>query len=194
MEQRAVAGNRTGQPMGANLAATADRVISENYRAINNRLHAERADYGAGGHKWAGVVRELARAIPATTILDYGCGKRTLERELGFGIANYDPALVEFAAPPEPADLVVCTDVLEHIEPECLDAVLDDLRRCTLQAGLFVIATRPAKKTLPDGRNTHLIQRDLQWWFSRLWERWRVQQLIDFNEREFMIALRVRPC
>jgi S-adenosylmethionine:diacylglycerol 3-amino-3-carboxypropyl transferase len=66
--------------------------------------------------------------------------------------------------PPEPHDIVVCTDVLEHIEPDCLDDVLADIRRCTKKAALLVVATRPAMKTLSDGRNAHLIQEDFKWW------------------------------
>src|SRR6187402_3606554 len=132
-------------------------LISEDYRRLNQQLHADRADYGASGQKWANTVRELAKSLPATTILDYGAGKRTLERALGFGISNYDPAVAEISAPPEPADLVVCTDVLEHIEPERIDALLDDLRRLTIRAVFLSVATRPAKKTLADGRNAHLI-------------------------------------
>jgi hypothetical protein len=132
------------------------------------------------------MVRDLAKSLPATTILDYGAGKRTLERALGFGIANYDPAIEEISAPPDPADLVVCTDVLEHIEPECLDAILDDLRRLTVRAVLLSVATRPAKKTLADGRNAHLIQEPTEWWLPKLWSRWKIQQFADMGG-EFMV-------
>ena len=69
---------------------------------------------------------------------------------------------------PRPADLVVCTDVLEHIEPEKLPFVLDDLRRCVKQIGYFVIHTKAAAKTLADGRNAHLIQKDQAWWTETL--------------------------
>jgi hypothetical protein len=64
--------------------------------------------------------------------------------------------------------MVVCTDVLEHIEPERLVVVLADLQRCVRQVGYFVVHTGPAMKTLPDGRNTHLIQQDPQWWRTQL--------------------------
>jgi hypothetical protein len=38
-----------------------------------------------------------------------------------------------------------------------------------------VIATRPAKKHLPDGRNAHLIVQDSDWWLGQLEKRWTVQ-------------------
>lgn len=40
---------------------------------------------------------------------------------------------------------------------------LDDLRRETRKAGFFAIATHPAEKTLPAGRNAHLIQHPSAW-------------------------------
>jgi len=63
---------------------------------------------------------------------------------------------------------VVCGDVLEHVEPECLDDVLAELRRVTQEVGLFVVHLTAAKKTLPDGRNAHLIQQPADWWQARI--------------------------
>ncbi len=88
---------------------------------------------------------------------------------------GYDPAIEGLDDEPEPADLVVCGDVLEHIEPECLDAVLDDLKRCTVKAIFLTVATRPAKKTLSDGRNAHLIQQPAEWWLPKIMQRWELQ-------------------
>ena len=64
--------------------------------------------------------------------------------------------------------MVVCIDVLEHIEPECLDDVLDDLQRLVIKYGFFTIHTGPAQKVLPDGRNAHLTQEPLSWWNEKL--------------------------
>jgi len=74
-------------------------------------------------------------------------------------------------ATPEPHDLVCCIDVLEHIEPECLEDVLDDLVRVTLK-NLFVnVSTSLAIQILPDGRNAHLIVEPCRWWMEKLWDR-----------------------
>src|SRR5262249_17383902 len=73
---------------------------------------------------------------------------------------------------PQAADLVACTDVLEHIEPECIGAVLDDIASLVRHLVFLVIATQPAKKTLADGRNAHLIQEPVQWWAPPLMRRW----------------------
>jgi hypothetical protein len=149
-------------------------LISPDYRRQNEQLHdGER--FGNTGHVWADAVRQLTRI--SRDILDYGCGQRTLEKSLGFAIKNYDPCIAGFDGPAPPADIVVCTDVLEHVEPECLDAVLDDLKRVTLKIGFFVIHTQPALKTLPDGRNAHLIQKPSSWWLPRLCQRFEVAHL-----------------
>lgn len=157
-------------------------LISESYRCLNRRMHEERSDYGVSGQRYVGRVRKLSRALSSTDILDYGCGKRTLQTALGFPIRNYDPCIAGLEAPPEPARLVVCTDVLEHVEPECLEAVLDDLRRCTLETGFFVVCTRPSKKRLADGRTAHLILKGARWWLDRLWERFRVMDFRDIDD------------
>lgn len=159
-------------------------LISESYKEQNKQLHSA-GTYGISGYKLAGEVMELCKALNTRDVLDYGCGQRTLEAALTFPIKNYDPCIPGVDAPPEPADIVVCGDVLEHIEPVCLDAVLDDLKRVTRKVGLFVIDTRPAKKTLPDGRNAHLIQEPAEWWFPKLFARFKVVQFtqVEFESR-----------
>lgn len=143
-------------------------LISAGYAALNAQLHRENVAYGVGGGKHAAIVRKLADSIKSRSVLDYGCGKGYLAKALDFPIWEYDPAIPGKDQSPRAADLVVCTDVLEHIEPDKLAFVLADLRRCVRKLGYFVIHTGPAGKTLPDGRNTHLIQRDKAWWRKTL--------------------------
>ena len=164
-------------------------LISESYREQNVQLHKLRTDFGSNGHRYAAQIRELANAMGTKEILDYGAGKRTLEDALvGFDVHSYDPAFPDIAGLPEPADLVVCGDVLEHIEPEYLDAVLDDLQRVTKKCLFATIATRPAKKTLPDGRNTHLIQQDMTWWLPKIWSRFTLGSLHNLGGELLVIC------
>lgn len=147
--------------------------ISPAYLDQQRALHAAPRGYGGKGSKWAAAVAALARAYQATSVLDYGCGQGSLgialrAAPLGLEVRDYDPAIPGKDGPPEPADLVVCTDVLEHIEPDRLDVVLTDLRRMARRVVFAVIATRPSNKTLPDGRNAHLILEDAAWWVTRL--------------------------
>lgn len=164
-------------------------LISSAYRDLNAQLHSDRPDYGTSGQRWATVVQMLMQEYGCVSVLDYGCGKQTLQRELGFPIHQYDPCIPEFSATPVPADLVVCTDVLEHIEPDCIDAVLDDLKRVTGKVAFLTVATGPAKKSLPDGRNAHILQRAPKWWLPMFWERWDLLAYRDMGA-EFMVILK----
>jgi len=154
-------------------------VISAEYRSLNEQLHKSNLAYGVGGGKHAPTVLKLAASIKTHSILDYGCGKGYLSKEIPFPIWEYDPAVPGKSASPRPADLVVCTDVLEHIEPEKLPVVLDDIRRCTKQVAYLTIHTGPARKTLPDGRNTHLIQQGKDWWAGELSKYFTVGKMVE---------------
>src|SRR5205814_10155490 len=126
--------------------------------------------YGVAGGKYAPVVTGLVARFKPKSILDYGCGKGYLAKALDFPIWEYDPAVPGKDNPPRPAELVICSDVLEHIEPDKLDLALDDIKRCVIKLAFFAIYTGPAKKTYADGRNTHLSQHDSDWWLAKLKE------------------------
>ena len=143
-------------------------LITPEFRELNARLHREELAYGVGGAKHADTIKKLVAACKCESVLDYGCGKGYLAKSLPFPIWEYDPAIPEKDASPRPADLVVCLDVLEHIEPDKLQFVLDDLRRCVKKVGYFTIHIGPAQKHYADGRNTHLIQQPPTWWEKKL--------------------------
>jgi hypothetical protein len=163
-------------------------LITPEYTALNAALHAS-ADFGSGGEKWAPFVNELIGEYACDDVLDYGCGKGKLRNALRIGIKEYDPAIPGKDDEPEAADLVVCTDVLEHIEPECLNGVLDHLRRLTKKVALLNIATSPAFKTLSDGRNAHLIVETAEWWKERLSLYFNVQRW-DVAEHGVLVVAR----
>lgn len=165
-------------------------MITENYRKLNEQLHATNEGYGTSGQKYASQVMQLAANLRTQDILDYGCGKSTLSNNLPFIIKQYDPAIPKYSDNPMPAELVVCTDVLEHIEPEMLGEVLDDLKRVTRKKGYFIIATRPAKKILADGRNAHLIVENSRWWLNALWDKFKIT---GFNDMGGEILVLVEP-
>lgn len=167
-------------------------MISEAYRQLNADLHGSDASYGTSGQSYAQWVGEVAQYLKTTSILDYGCGKRTLEQALGFAIANYDPAVPGSDARPTPADLVVCTDVLEHVEPDELNAVLADLAGLTKRVVFLAVATGPAQKTLADGRNAHLIQQPWEWWQEKIEAKFRLLRLWDTGRGFLFIGQSLR--
>ena len=156
-----------------------DEVMSATYRDLNAQLHRENIAYGVGGGKHASTVLKIVEKGGIKSVLDYGCGKGYLAKQIPFPIWEYDPCIPGKDESPRPADLVVCTDVLEHIEPDCLGAVLSDLKRVTKTVGYFTIHTGPAVKTLPDGRNTHLIQQPKAWWAKTLKKFFTVGQIME---------------
>lgn len=145
------------------------------YIETQRHLHAAPNGYGGKGDKWAPVVAQIADEFNAMSVLDYGCGQGTLVSQLQtiapmLSCREYDPAIAGKNSPPFFADLVVSTDVLEHVEPGKLSSVLRHLRQLARSAVFVVIATRPSSKTLPDGRNAHLILENADWWESKLLE------------------------
>lgn len=148
-------------------------LITEEYRALNKKLH-ENPHYGTVGRNYADRIMMAVNRTGSRDILDYGCGKRTLEKTLGFPIRNYDPAIDGVNGDPKPADIVACTDVLEHIEPECLEDVLDHLAQLTRTVAYLYIENTPARKILADGRNAHLIQKPADWWMEKLSKRFNI--------------------
>ena len=65
---------------------------------------------------------------------------------------------------PEPADYIVCCDVMEHIELDLLDNVMLHLKGLMLKGGFFNISTKDAITLLSDGSNAHKIVKDGNWW------------------------------
>lgn len=143
-------------------------LITPEYQRLQAVFHEQRADYGTSSNKHVEHIAHLSQTMRTRDILDYGCGKAMLQKGLPFPIQNYDPAMPEYTRRPTPADLVICTDVLEHIEPSCLKDVLDDLATLTKQCLFLNVACRPASKQLPDGRNAHLIIENPNWWLTWL--------------------------
>lgn len=149
-------------------------LITDRYLELQRELHGRPRGYGGRGSKWANGVRGLIDRFRATSVLDYGCGEGTLIKSLRpmcdstIRIDEYDPAIPGKDTLPSFADLVVCTDVLEHIEPDRLDRVLGHLGFLARKAVFVVIATRPSSKTMADGRNAHLILEDADWWSRRV--------------------------
>lgn len=166
-------------------AASAGTLITEDYRKMQQELHRN-PNYGVASVAYAGLVADVIRAQNARELLDYGAGKGRLgetlrQHNIPIAVRHYDPAIPEWSARPEPCQLVACIDVLEHIEPDCLANVLDDLKRVTAGFGVFTVHTGPAVKVLADGRNAHLIQKPSAWWLPQFMARF---ELVAFNRVE----------
>jgi hypothetical protein len=161
----------------------ATALISEDYRKMQQELHRN-PNYGVASVQYAPLVAQVMETMRVTELLDYGAGKGRLGATLEdmfkrpLTIHHYDPAIPQWSKPPAPCNLVACIDVLEHIEPDLIDNVLDDLKRVTAGVGVFTVHTSAAVKFLSDGRNAHLIQKPPAWWLPKFLERF---ELATFN-------------
>lgn len=156
-------------------------LITDAYRRANEMLHAT-TTYGVTAPRFMAAIDSTARQFGCLSILDYGSGPREhVKAAFGNVVRSYDPCVPALSAEPEPADMLVSCDVLEHIEPELLGNVLDHMARLTRKVAFLTIATGPAKKTLPDGRNAHLIQEGSEFWLPLLMARWRLRHFQDIG-------------
>lgn len=168
--------------------------ITKEYLALQRELH-EAGEYGRKGDRWAEKVEGLYKKYNCTSLLDYGAGARRLEREIGpkLNMKSYDPAIPKIAAPPEPADLVVATDVMEHIEPECIEDVMAHIRSLTRVVFFSVIGMEPAMKFLSDGRNAHVLLRSRDWWLDLYGKhKFAIDDVTEKGARSLIVV--ARPC
>lgn len=150
-------------------------LITDEYIKLVAHLHSINPLYGATGHKYKDKIIDKLYLKEGDTLLDYGCGKASLKRELsseGITVYCYDPAIKLYNKHPREEGRfknAVCINVLEHVEPDCITDVLDDL---SLRATRFfiVLSTRGSTVKLKDGRNSHLLIKPLTTWIDMLSE------------------------
>lgn len=130
--------------------------------------------YGSKGHRISeDVYDNFIKPLGISDYLDYGCGKGSLTTKIkmDYGVTgvNYDPSIPVYSQRPTHVfDGVVCSDVLEHIEPHFLESVLKDILSFGKKGYYLRIALCPSNKKLPDGRNAHLIIENQTWWMTKL--------------------------
>lgn len=160
-----------------------ENLISQAYCKMNADIYND-SKRSAGGAKHAAIVRQIAPKWETKTILDYGCGQGDFRKALysltiDYEIYEYDPAIKgkDFASGCNyNADLIVCADVLEHVEPDKIDNVMEHIFSLMMKGGYFVISLRETKVFLPDGRNAHILLRPVEWWLEKF-----MQQPCEIN-------------
>jgi 2-polyprenyl-3-methyl-5-hydroxy-6-metoxy-1,4-benzoquinol methylase len=166
-------------------------LYSLEYQQVLEREHNSH-QWGIVGQRYHKLAYQLCQKHQVSTMLDYGSGQGSLTQAMlnsSIQVTEYDPGRPEHADSPAPHAVVFCCDVLEHVEPECIDAVLKDLQRVCLQEGFFTVATTPAGRYLNDGRNAHLIVKPIEWWHEK------ISQYFDITHQrgtEFLVTPAVK--
>ena len=170
--------------------------MREDYAAIYTELHKNHKHYtGKSIRSGLPHIVKLVEETKPRRLLDYGCGKgqqysvhKVHEAWGGLKPHCFDVGVPAFSENPTGYfDGVICTDVMEHIDPADVDTILDDIfgfLRPRDDGGtsfaFFWISCRPAaRKTLPDGRNVHLCVREPSWWDKRLALHARARLIVD---------------
>lgn len=122
------------------------------------------------------------------SILDYGAGQsstaKLLATKLGLSdYAEYDPCVEGRDVKPDRTfDVVLNTDVMEHVPEEEINHVLTEIWGYTDKEAYFVIALREAAEILPNGENAHCTVESKEWWQKRLSSVFdQVEELKAFN-------------
>ena len=167
-------------------------LLTDEYRSQLQKKHQSNEEWGTTSHRYGDFIGDIINKYTVHEVLDYGCGKGTLKKSIHtqneLKYREYDPGIKGKDKIPKPAQMVVCTDVLEHVEPKCVNDVLDDLKRVTKQVGFFDICTVAAIHTLPDGRNAHLVVAGMAWWLPKVMERFNIKMMQDNGTGFWMIV------
>lgn len=170
------------------------QLLTPEYLKMQEELHAK-GDYGVTMPKHAPSIHADIARLKGQTVLDYGSGRHEHAKRIfscSYWVRSYDPCVFQLSDDPLPADYVICTDVLEHVEPECIDAVLTHLFSKMKLGAYLSIALRPAKKMLSDGRNAHILLRRAAWWEERVWRRAKIVGSSEIAGHEIIFYCRPR--
>jgi hypothetical protein len=130
--------------------------------------------YGKSSEKFYILIREIIREKKKNIILDFGGGQSNLVYMLAdyYNVRGekYEPSIKEFSELNiKKADLILNTDVLEHIPEHMLNDVLEKIKNISTNV-YFSIHTGLATVILPNGENAHCTVHQPDWWKKKLKE------------------------
>lgn len=143
---------------------------SEKYLEELKKLHSKKT-FGTAA-LLPQEVKKIIEEKNIKSILDFGAGKGNTSstiREIfpAIELFTYDPVTFPISLP-DKVEFIYSSDVLEHIEPYFIDKTLRDLADRATRYQYHLIACHPAKKSLSDGRNAHLIIESPDWWKNKI--------------------------
>ena len=141
------------------------------------------------GERFVSLFRQMVRPRRGSRLLDAGCGTGRAGVALS---ADFDVTLCDFVDARDEAakalpffkanlwspkfrsqkgwDYIYCCDVLEHIPPSRVDAVLRHLTAHTTKGAFFSICHEKAHFKGEGGEPLHLTVQPFEWWLKKLGE------------------------
>ncbi len=135
-------------------------------------LYKIKKNYGKTSIKLYDMLKKIINDLNISSILDYGCGKSKLldliKKNSKIKIFKYDPAIKKYSTlTKNKTDLVICTDVLQHVPLYDLDRVLKEIKSKGIYI-LFYIKCTNHKTKLPNGTYANCTVYDKKWWLEKL--------------------------
>lgn len=160
-------------------------LVTDYYRKVLETEHSL-GEWGVASIEYAPRIANIMSRYKLNEILDYGAGAGNLEKNLlillpNVIVHNYEPGIPKWNNKPNPCKMVACTDVIEHIEPDCLNDVLDDLQRVIEKYAFISISTVPAYRVLNNGWNAHICLKDPKEWKEIFEKRFNIIKLNMFD-------------
>ena len=135
------------------------------------------------------AVSAAHKIQPISHILDHGCGKGGLVRELNQNTLvsgeayGYYPAIEEFSQNSRHTyDLITSIDVLEHIGRQHISSTIEEIKKLNSGFFFFCIDLLPASKRVSDGRNAHFLIAPSDWWVQQIKSQFKVVTAIEVGQ------------
>jgi hypothetical protein len=174
-------------------------LLTPEYKAQLVRKH-QISPWGGSGWIWIPEIVKLVvlYKLKRPTVLEYGSGRRTFKKTMDWAMPHvevheYDPGVPEIDLLPLPGttfDLVLNTDVMEHVEEQFVEQTFDRLYGYCRYAVVFNIACTPSKSTLPNGQNAHVTVKPPQWWKEHIEQRWSDVEILSGHKNLTLIAMK----
>lgn len=135
-------------------------------------LYKIKKNYGKTSIKLYDMLKKIINDLNISSVLDYGCGKSKLldliKKNSKIKIFKYDPAIKKYSTlTKNKTDLVICTDVLQHVPLYDLDRVLKEIKSKGIYI-LFYIKCTNHKTKLPNKTYANCTVYDKKWWLEKL--------------------------
>ncbi len=139
----------------------------EQYKDIHSKK-----EWGVTSYAMAKYVVPAMIELQVSSVLDYGCGQSRLFERLKLNkktqVFRYDPSIPGIDhIPVKHVDLIINTDVLEHIPEHDIDDIIGHMKILGDNV-FFNINTALAKEILPSGENAHCTVYPAKWWLNKI--------------------------